>query len=242
MVDRPILFSAPMVRALLDGRKTQTRRLVAAHNCTINGSTFRSASPAWKGLDFERAEVRTKSAMTGLPDLQLATPFRHPNDPKSPDFEAIYNVRPIVEIGDRLWVRETWRTTAAFDDAKPQYVPSNALVSYDADYTQEPNDGCRGRTRVSIFMPRWASRLTLVVTDVRIERVNEISHIDCYAEGCPRPTNPALGNLLCEMNNARNAFAEIWKAVNGVDFWTDSRWVVALTFTAAKRNIDAVSP
>ena len=130
MTDRPIIFSAPMVRALMAGTKTQTRRVVKPQ-----------------------------------PQCERPTIIKR-------------GVRFVP--GDRLWVRENWRTEARYDATAPRDLPVTAVISYEADYLAEPNDGCRGRLRPAIHMPRRASRLTLTVADVRVHRLGHMT--ERYAE------------------------------------------------------------
>lgn len=179
--DRPILFSGPMVRALLDGRKTMTRRVL---------------EPETLGAD-----------------------------------EAI---RIPYSLRDRLWVRETWAERLLGEAA-----------SYRADVQDAPI-----AWRPSIFMPRWASRLTLIVTDVRVERVQEISEEDARAEGCFKGhasgrvfndrTSMRLGGD--EWSSARDWFADLWDSLNASrgHGWDANPWVAALTFDVHHRNIDAL--
>jgi hypothetical protein len=211
MSDKAILFSAPMVRALLDGRKQQTRRVL------------KPQPPEW-------AESVGWSALTP----QSHVGYRGTR----PDGRFAENsIRLRFAKGDRLWVKETWRTEARHDAIKPAEIPRDALVSFDADYLQEPNDGCRGRTRVSIHMPRWASRLTLTVTDVRVQRLQEITPADAIAEGIPAPANSMT--IDCETCDPRDDFQALWNSINGADSWAANPWIVALTFTVERRNIDA---
>lgn len=113
-------------------------------------------------------------------------------------------------------------------------------------YTKEAVKDYGLRIRPSIHMPRWASRLTLTVTDVRVERLQDISEADAIAEGCPVSTMPGtIGHPLCpvgfnEMGTPIYWFRELWNSINGPDAWDANPWVVALTFDVARRNIDAV--
>lgn len=211
MTDRPIIFSAPMVRALLAGRKTQTRRLLS-----IRGRRgFSEFGPSdTHGYDWHFRDAHMRWHDLRHAELLAKLPWA---------------------VGDRLWVRETWRSEARYNGLKPALLPGTALVSYDADYTQEPNDGCRGMTRVAIHMPRWASRLTLTVTDVRVQRLQEISAVDAEAEGWDRKGDPHMpwGTI------AIHWFMGVWGQLHGVASWEVNPEVVALTFTAEQRNIDA---
>jgi hypothetical protein len=211
----PILFSAPMVRAILDGRKTQTRRVVKPQ-----------PPPA--------AAVR---AMAGV-DYGLFTDHRSPNEFREclggaeasavPRFRCPYGVS-----GDRLWVREAW----GLHDTQPNDGPDNAHVYYRA------TDGDRHYLRYqlwrpSIHMPRWASRITLEVTEVRVERVQDISEDDAQAEG----VDP--GCLTCGENCVysggcgycrpcyRDSFIGLWEQINAKRGfgWDVNPWVWAVTF------------
>lgn len=138
--ERPILFSGPMVRAILEGKKTQTRRVVRPQPEIIPGAP---ALQAW-------LEV--------VDDGTIPCPYGVP--------------------GDRLWVRETWgRTDYEYDG------PFQNCTIYRADGESGLSDVTANRWRPSIHMPRWASRLTLEVVDVRVERVQSISNTDAEAEG-----------------------------------------------------------
>lgn len=199
MRDRPILFSAPMVRAVLDGRKTQTRRLAEK-----NGKPSR-----WTTLEPET----------------------------------------------RLWVRETWQTTQFH---KPVYRADACDQSGARWHSIQPGDpDGEVHWRPSIHMPRWASRLTLVVTDVRIERLQDISEDDARAEGARRfddiPLDPfhtryPAGAPRWSMQSpadtgeclgtARFAFANYWIKLHGDDAWLSNPEVVAITFDPIRENIE----
>ena len=203
MTDRPILFSAPMVRALLDGRKTQTRRMIKARGdcCLFDGS--------WSDcyvLDPGNAEWRARS-------IRFA-------------------------VGDRLWVKETWRAHRAYDQYRPGLIGTESRIWYEAD----GRDNCdqHGKGRPSIFMPRWASRLTLVVTDVRVERLRTISEEDAQAEGVDRLVMDDSGAFYAGFPEGtyRCGFAGIWTHINGAEAWEANPWVVAVSFDVIKENID----
>jgi hypothetical protein len=139
--ERPIIFSANMIRAIIDGRKTQTRRVV-------NGVA----------LDWVRQEIFSLD-FVALPENRLCQ----------------YGF-----AGDRLWVRETWRTDVAFDRTKPSDIPHGYRIIYDAD---DDKNHLGGKVRPSIFMPRWASRISLEIEDIRIEQLQDISEEAAKAEG-----------------------------------------------------------
>lgn len=208
MTDRPILFSAPMVRALLDGRKTQTRRMIKARGdcCLFDGSWSDSYV-----LDPGNAEWRARS-------IRFA-------------------------VGDRLWVKETWRAHRAYDQYRPGLIGTESRIWYEAD----GRDNCdqHGKGRPSIFMPRWASRLTLCVTDVRVERLQACSEADALAEGAYRgkasgriADNHAAMCLGDWFASARGWYADLWDRINGPGAWEANPWVVAVSFDVIKENID----
>jgi hypothetical protein len=209
--ERPILFSAPMVLALLAGRKTQTRRIMKSQ---------------WPHDQREDHHA-------------LASELRH---------------CPYGQVGERLWVKETWRACSSLDDLAPSLLDRSCQVEYVADGARraerlsfEP-----GKTRVSIFMPRWASRLTLEITEVRVQRLQEISVEDAKAEGLAQitkdgqlwkwgipdrdglPGTDDLGWPWVEWNaDPRAAYARLWDLINGDRpgaAWADSPWVWAVTF------------
>lgn len=226
MTDRPILFSAPMVRALLDGRKTQTRRVL-------------SGVPEWCGTDRK-------------PGYSCLTPPGHiefrGHYPGDAEVEAGFGSKFIklrFQKGDRLYVREAWRAARSLDQVKPRDIPRDADIEHEATARSYAEIGLTGRQRPGIHMPRWASRLTLLVTEVRVERLQDCSEADAIAEGIVEyePTNedPAEfayvdgGDI---WNNARSAYQALWNSINGPGAWDANPWVVAITFTVEKRNID----
>lgn len=210
MADRPILFSASMVRALLDGRKTQTRRILKPQP-TINSAGLL----VWKsGPDF----------IQGTPD-DIAAGQR-------------------VKVGDRLWVKEAFRAQEEFDHLSPRAIVETFETEigfasfptfYEADrkcddwsieiWQQSPP----GRLRASMHMPRCSSRLTLAVTDVRVERLQDISEADAEAEGVTRGFG---GGPITE------DYFSIWNSINGPFAASENPWVVAYTFTVERKNID----
>lgn len=182
MKERPILFSASMVRALLEGRKTQTRRVVARANSYVNGVKATAKVSGWADLDLLRAWVDPGPSPAGNPGPYLKAPLRDDAD------ERVYRVYPQWQVGDRLWVRETWGMsyTDLVPTDRPFIVggtwgsPSRPgrppCVVFKADGDM-PDDSPleTARWSPSIHMPRWASRITLEITGIRVERLNSIS-------------------------------------------------------------------
>lgn len=178
MKERPILFNAPMVRALLDGTKTQTRRI---------------------------ADDLIGFAGSGQPlTVRGGAPCEY--------------VCPYGKPGDRLWVREAWKAHSTLDHMPPRDIPKTC-VWYPADSGYMPGS----RSRQSIHMPRWASRITLGITSIRVERLHDISRGDAMAEGCPF-TNMAEGP------NPRQWYADLWGQINGPGSWDLNPWVWVVEF------------
>lgn len=221
---KPILFSAPMVRALLDGRKTQTRRVLK-------------------------------------PQPDDLTPWRiakTPGGPATYEWRSIFGrhvgyVAGLHCAGDVLWVREAWRVSGRWDKTKPsEIVPRSLTVMFGAGGSianQDHRDDWRpsdwpfgtevewaGRLRPGMFMPRWASRLTLVVTDVRVQRLNEISEEDAIAEGVSDEFTDF--ELYGQSHPYRFGYSALWNSINGPDAWDANPWVAAYTFTVHRENVD----
>ena len=223
MTDRPIIFSGPMVRALLDGRKTQTRRAIKDQP---GGSGWFCDPDRDHGWVFVPSE--------GLPRIPIGQTYA---------------------VGDRLWVREAWRTGLAYDDLKPSDLGGEEYVFFEADGTRvncHPADSDLGRYRNYRCMPRWASRLTLTVTDVRVQRVQDISGDDALAEGileaemedgdiCYSGTHFSYDVPYEHLRHyPEEAFRDLWDSLNAKRRfgWGENPWVAAYTFTAERRNID----
>lgn len=206
MKERPMLFSAPMVRAILDGKKTQTRRIVKPARCPDYGCLM----------------AANEIAGETLPSLIRLSPYGQP--------------------GDRLWVRETWQHT---NSPHGHYEPG-CTCFYRADYLDDPHgmDGEKspeGKYRTwipSIHMFRSASRITLEVVSVRVERLNDISESDCWAEGIEEVTGQFNSGdkaemayrLNANMNDAKPLYALLWESINGVRSWHRNPWIWVVEF------------
>lgn len=174
MSDKPILFSGPMVRAILEGRKTQTRRIIKTQPDKI----WVDGRPWWNigGLRWPKC--------------------------------------PYGQTGEALWVRENCQYGNQLEGC-------NETVLYAADYDREV---C-WRWRPSIHMHRWASRITLEIKDIRVERLHDISEDDARAEGM-NTNNPSLD------------FDGLWTKINGSKSWNENPWVWVVSFDVHPINID----
>lgn len=237
--ERPILFSGDMVRALLAGTKSQTRRLLGQ---------FDTLHAGWPGKKVEECGEPEVCAHVHTSDghhvRSLACPYGQP--------------------GDRLWVRETFHVTAACDAVYRADYPANATsrgmenIPAEADVRWTP----------SIHMPRWASRLTLEVTEVRVQRLQEISEEDAKAEGVApvvsehwtaydpetegypsfgvEPDAEMIASRRLEnvrhhgpttISTATDQFRLLWDSLNGSRpgaSWADSPWVWAVSFRVVR--------
>ena len=187
MKELPILFSSPMVRALLAGTKTQTRRIV-------------KPQPSFCSDEENSAAGHTQ--------------------------EALGDKCPYGAPGDRLWVRETWAPRGVNQIGGG---PLTTLIAYRTDgamhalphreIARDPHNW-----HPSIFMPRWASRLTLEITAVRVERLQDISEVDAKAEdGCWVVCGPRWGTY-------RAGYHWLWESINGPGSWALNPWIWVITF------------
>ncbi|HBV2091174.1 TPA: hypothetical protein MDR36_003889 [Klebsiella quasipneumoniae] len=224
MTERGMIFNAEMVRAILDDRKTQTRRPIK-----------------WKQTRFtEIGEREDGSKWPWSEDAEHACDFWHPC--------------PFGAVGDRIWVREAYRFPASLDDVSPTGVGEMAVATgyrkpwaptfY--EFTGTFSDGWKGfetppkvsdagKLRPSIHMPRWASRILLEITDVRVERLNAISEEDARAEGiidggCLNCGEPEPCGCANPEPDATDAFAYLWQSIYGQENWNANPWVWVIEF------------
>lgn len=216
MKERPILFSGPMVRAILEGRKTQTRRVVKpqppskfpfAQDGTLGGIT----AFWWTDKDIDLDDI---AWWPGYDDQDaVKCPYGSP--------------------GDRLWVRETWCHIGSHTGPHTG-VRTIEDVRYKAD-----GDGYVWRP--SIFMPRWASRITLEIVSVRVERLQDISEEDAETEGYERETfyreldKLSIARKLNRLTGvermpAQSWFIDLWESINGAGSWEANPWVWVIEF------------
>ena len=223
MTDLPISFSPPMVRALPDGRKKMTRRVLKPQPFSdgfFEGEIDCTFVPAFAGQD---AFWRFGATAVGGGAIRT---------------EAVV---PRYAVGDRLYVREPWQALAEYDHLSPKDIPVGSDILYIADREDSPWDA---RRRLARFMCKWMSRITLAVTDVRVERLQDISEADAIAEGAPLPRYgvwPFVDErrgLTGQATSARAWFAMLWDSLHGPGAWEANPWVAAISFTRSMGNID----
>lgn len=187
MKERPILFSGPMVQAILEGRKTQTRRVA---KLTDTGRVKAVGSRKNWHLDDQNAVQ--------------ACPFGQP--------------------GDRLWVREKHART------EEPYIQPHYLADGPVPTISERHDAGLLRVFPSIHMPRWASRINLEITGIRVERLQEISEADAMAEGAPLELGRLERTILGAKAKYRSGFVRLWQSINGPGSWDANPWVWVIEF------------
>lgn len=148
-----------------------------------------------------------------------------PNPNDLPGMRQILRNCPYGQPGDRLWVREAWSTHACFDHLPPSKCPKS--IHYWADGEIQT-----GKARPSIHMPRWASRITLEITGVRVERLQDISEADAIAEGIdPKQANKTLLSIGAKTISGPVAeYSALWESINGADSWNANPWVWVIEF------------
>ena len=221
MKERGMIFNAEMVRAILDGRKTQTRRMMKPQPtpCTLQKGGHWWPSNVFKTmLHIEEEMQNGKGGWGGL----------------------VGDACPFGDVGDRIWVRETWARYNIDQDSHDMAYRATTPE----DWPEE------GRWRPSMHMPRWASRITLEITGVRVERLNSISHEDAEREGIHTEVwdqtvvarNYAAEDEFfqfwsesmphyVEMNELfRASFRSLWQSIYGEESWQANPWVWVIEF------------
>lgn len=233
MTDRPIIFNGTMVRAILDGRKTQTRRVLKLPKKTFSGG------PIYERPDMGGWEPCVNG---GGGCFKIVGGVRVP----APETVGIWHCTTGVcmdapwQGGDRLWVRETWKPHSIYADRSPRDVPQSK-VFYRADDAYAPSNT---KWVSSSQMPRWASRLTLIVESVKVERLQDISEEDALAEGFPvthdgKHYDPPPPSVDSWQGYGRASFFLYWSRHHGSAALAENPWVAAITFRAIHANIDS---
>lgn len=217
MIERGMIFNAEMVRAILDGRKTQTRRPIKWRQTRATEIAEREDGSKWPWSE----------------DAENVCDYWHPC--------------PFGAVGDRIWVRETWQVIH-------DYIDENGIVDerrfarsiprqrgnywhpvYEEHFGNESREDRGFPWRPSIHMPRWASRITLEITDVRVERLNSISEEDARAEGiidggCVNCGESEPCGCAHPQPDATDAFAYLWQSIYGQENWNANPFVWVIQF------------
>lgn len=245
--EKPILFNADMVRAILDGRKTQTRRIVKPHGWTIEQMS-----------KYKFADVLNASESSGLSCQQPATSAYAGFQIGSNDTPGYFKC-PFGTVGDQLWVRETFfafgRWEMRYSEKKNRdewhfvdmTLECGNAYKYDADNPNLTSPPSRigaltgWYRRPAIFMPRQASRIQLEITNIRVERLQDISEEDAIAEGVKKiilqKPFPRAGETFWEgyenkrkayRDTAIDSFSSLWNSTGGD--WDANPWVWVIEF------------
>jgi hypothetical protein len=197
-----MIFQGWGVRAIIDGRKRQTRRLLRPPADLVRyclGNVDEAREMLDKGCFWNCEGTHWQAGDERLPQN--------------------------IQVGDTIWVRETWQRFSNGDPRSEEaWSGKREDIFYRADESDERTKPLSGKWRSPIHLPRWASRLVLTVTDVRIQRLHEISEEDAIAEGAQCAGVPA------SLTN-RGAFAKAWNEINGPGSWEANPWIVAYSFT-----------
>ncbi len=223
MQERPIIFNTEMVRAILDNRKTMTRRVIKAPLSNDVGEFLRQLWPCRRNK------------------------YEYMGDPKQ-GYEV--SLKPYAFPGDKLWVRETWAASKLYNLCPPRDIPDKTDIFYSVG---DAGDTKVTKWRPSIHMPKKFCRLWLEVKRIRIERLQDISEEDAKAEGIKafKFSQGSIGYgterlALGAMNtNAKNAFRFLWDCINGeprkngVDIsWDANPWVWIIEFDLVKGSAE----
>ncbi|EAC0654436.1 hypothetical protein ABP79_18510 [Salmonella enterica subsp. enterica] len=204
MKERGMIFNAEMVRAILDGRKTQTRRPIK-----------------WKQTRFtEIGEREDGSNWPWSEDTEKVCDYWHPC--------------PFGAVGDRIWVRETfgWQIRRDPVGGTGEFRVYRATTPDAVRYQTASGEAAPMKWVPSIHMPRRASRITLEITDVRVERLNNISYDDAISEGIKQEwtcIDPGLGSY-AHKNDVQDDCETLWKSIYGEESWAANPWVWVIEF------------
>ncbi|MFN4296750.1 MAG: hypothetical protein ACK4FB_07890 [Brevundimonas sp.] len=208
-----------MVRALLAGRKTQTRRIMKPQpSAYIPGP---NRHPTIRTEPYFDSYCNGPASPANPRRMSQHWCWWAPDNRQGSDWIRC----PYGVPGDRLYVRETWKPHSTFAGMKPRDVPKSRIF-YQADDTYAPSNT---PWKPGIHMPRWASRLTLEITDVRAERLQAISEADAEAEGVE---HPGVKDVVPPGAwwSPRDGYARLWEYINGPGSWDANPWVWAVSF------------
>lgn len=202
-----ILFTPALAKKVRLGTKTQTRRLVTAHTSLVDG-TGKGIRKLWPRLELVRAYLRRCIARG-----PMSRPFW---------------IECRTNIGDRLYVREEWAARKGLDDVRASELPRDTHILLKANTLYGHPRWCDpGKWRPGMHMPKWASQTGIEITELRIQRVQDITEEDAIAEGVVQPPD----------GMARHEFQNLWDEINGERAtWASDPWVWCYTFRHFKRD------
>lgn len=233
MKSHGVLFTAPMVRALLDGRKSQTRRLLAPANSLLDGYGVGSVlKQDWLMLNWHKAWLDHGPSPAGN-----RGPYWHVRMPPRRSFpdETWHRVYPRIQAGDEIWAKENYKHYA---NSYGGVCTPTANVIYAADDSsaqiplEDPPVRKNWETwQPSLLMPRWCARIVLEVISVRSERLNDISPEDALAEGISHYIPDAAAKWLGEREaDPVKEYRDLWESINGENSWLINPFVWVYDF------------
>lgn len=216
MSEKPILMSGPMVRAILEGRKSQTRRTIKPQPQPNGGiglhpvEPYLTPSERWTWV----------LAGTGMGDGTSGNPCPYGSD------------------GDRLWVKETWKPDPSFGyppKTKPTEIDEGTNILYRATLPEDHPKALWQNWRPSLFMLHWMSRITLEITSIRVEQLQDISEEDAIAEGADLGVSGYCGvdqftGAAIESMSHKAGYCTLWESINGPGSWEANPWVWVIEF------------
>ena len=242
LIEHPILFKCEMVRAILDGKKTQTRRVI---NFPLNYLHIDRLLGDWPLSEVGKF-------VDGFLHFKMQT---EADDSRWSKVKCPYGTR-----GDKLWVRETWRPLEGYEDVKPSDIPEGEPIVYLEDCLRHPekypicNQPYESKYdcspwKPSIFMPRWASRIELLIKNIRVERIQNITEEDAIAESVGHGFQMNSGwpdyqhinkSGICEatQDTAIVSFATLWDSINekrGFE-WDVNPWIWVIEWPPLSDN------
>lgn len=213
---KPILFSTPMVQAILEGRKTQTRRVLKPQPL-VHNEVIKMPIP----MD-EYSKILKQYVKKGYTEIYTKGVLQGMIAPKC----------PFGEVGDTIWVRETWQHTSEFginnQDENAGYIYK---ASENGKDWEENTEGWKWKP--SIFMPKDACRIFLKITNIRVERLQDISELDAECEGAKKMQLEHLGGAF---PNHKSGFESLWQSINGKESWDSNPYVWVIEFETIKNQ------
>lgn len=249
---RPIIFSGQMVRTLLAGNKTQTRRIMKPQPPSVEavkarcGAGFSIDPGTWCGAHnqfFTCGPVQTVRELMGCEPGSWVCQYGKPGDylwVRESVWERPDRSPRMMREGADTWPRCIYQADSS-SFGRPVWPPQKFDLA-DIEAAREWCKEQKWKARPSIHMPRWASRLTLHITDVRVERLQDISEEDAKAEGVESPAYPAAdgGWIAYDDGKWADGFAALWESIHGAGSWDANPWLWVISFRVIKQNIDDV--
>jgi len=222
--DRPILFSTPMVQAILDGRKTQTRRTRGLEEINKNPDSWK------KGATTQTCRFWDADKEEDPNPIDIHYGFRFNGNGN----HELYIPCPYGKPGDRLWVRETWQITYFLHPSDENYGYIYKASENGKDWQENTEEW---KWKPSIHMPKAAARIWLEITDISVERLQDISKEDAIAEGI-EPVADGYKNYMPKLSStsqfcwptAYHSFQSLWESINGAESWDRSPWLWVVKF------------